>query len=293
MPDGTIIENVPDSATRKEVLAVYRKILRSRTPEFEKEARRLASETSGERYTKALAGTPAMRFVQGAADLPLGAAQLASRAIPGNAAQDYMDRVISSREEIMQEGRSDRGSEGFDFYRLAGNIGGSVPLGAVKGGATALSRVGTSTAIGGGIGAAAPISDTEKYKVLRDEITSKTPNYIFVHDRLPYDISSSLIKVKEEFVFNVNRNAYQAHPDHPYYGVWQEKFTKKIITSFAGIIEHAKELHLMDSAFFCFATYLDLTKVEKLVVYRRLGTGLNYDLDQYIPEKQHWEVRHI
>lgn len=90
--------------------------------------------------------TPAGRFIEGAADLPLGAAQFISESL----GVEGMNEFMRKREERIQRGREAIGSEGFDLARLTGNIGTGVA--ATAGLAPAASLAG-KTAQGAGLGA--------------------------------------------------------------------------------------------------------------------------------------------
>lgn len=124
----------------------------------------------------------------------------------------------------------------------------------------------------------------EEKRIYR-KVTKYHSKYIFVHDYDSQDISSKLLG-GEELVFNVNRNAYPIY--HLNHYVWDKTFSKESITHFGYLIENAEELHLADSAFFCYCAYLDLSKVKRCVVYTRYSY---YKIEDYINPNQKWEIR--
>lgn len=102
-------------------------------------------------------GTPVGRFIQGAADLPLGAAQFVGESL----GSDSVTNALRERETQMEKGKEAVASvddsamtnaEGFDFFRLLGNIMQGVGL--TKGVPIAASVPG-KIAQGAGIGAVA------------------------------------------------------------------------------------------------------------------------------------------
>jgi len=125
---------------------------------------------------------------------------------------------------------------------------------------------------------------TEELRVYQ-EVTKHHPTYIFVHDYPSHDISSKLI-YRDELVFNVNRNAYSS--SHTNYFVWDKHFAKENLCHFGHLLEHAEEIHVADSAFFCYCAYLDLSRVKKCVVYVRSNY---YNVEDYINPNATWEIR--
>ena len=107
--------------------------------------------------------TPAGRFIEGAADLPLGAAQFISESLGVEGMNEFMRR----REERIQRGREAVGSEGFDLPRLLGNVGtGIAAVSGVAPATTFTGRTAQGAGLGSVFGAATPATsedpDTEK-----------------------------------------------------------------------------------------------------------------------------------
>ena len=96
------------------------------------------------------------RFIQGAADLPVGAVQLAANAV------GLGDSVNARISEISKRTEALRGPDaGFDFARLAGNISNPVLFGAARAIPAAgsyMGRVGQGVGAGAGAGLTAPVT---------------------------------------------------------------------------------------------------------------------------------------
>lgn len=108
----------------------------------------------------------------------------------------------------------------------------------------------------------------KKEKELYNLVIKYNKNYIFVHD----DASNYKIELKfienNILVFNPNKNFYQN--SHPYYELWETINHNNLnLIDYSYLIENANELHLVDSAFYCLASCLNLENVEKKCVYSR------------------------
>ena len=109
-------------------------------------------------------GTPVGRLIQGAADLPLGAAQFVTESL----GSDSVTNVLRGREEQIQKGREAVASvdgtnpEGFDISRLIGNVfaGGAATKG-ISLAPTAAGRVAQGAGIGAVAGAATPATSDD------------------------------------------------------------------------------------------------------------------------------------
>lgn len=163
MPDGTKIHGVPSGISKKEFSAIYERWKKGQRPEFEKEAEAIKNVS----WVDLAMGSAPGRFVSGVADMGVGGLQLASRALPGEtgeAAQNYMDRVVQEREAATKRGDVAYGREGFDWMRLMGNI---MNPAALKAGSMIPQSLAGKVIAGGGIGAGfgltAPVEDTENY----------------------------------------------------------------------------------------------------------------------------------
>lgn len=105
--------------------------------------------------------TPAFRFIEGAADLPLGAAQAVSE---GTFRSDKVTKFLKQREERIQRGREAVGSEGFDIPRTLGNV--STAMAATSGvgvAPTVTGKMAQGAAIGAVAGASTPATETENF----------------------------------------------------------------------------------------------------------------------------------
>jgi len=130
------------------------------TPLAEVKARELATREVVDFGTFAMA-TPAGRFIEGVADIPLGAAQFISESLGfdqvTNFLRDREQRISAGREAVSVAEGGELGEQGFDVPRLAGTI--AAGTGAVKGvqaAATIPGRIAQGAGIGAVIGATTP-----------------------------------------------------------------------------------------------------------------------------------------
>lgn len=97
--------------------------------------------------------TPAFRFIEGAADLPLGTAQFVSESL----GFDGVTKFLRNREERIARGREAVGSEGFDLPRLAGNISTAMAAtGRLPVSNSVTGRIGQGAGLGAVMGASTP-----------------------------------------------------------------------------------------------------------------------------------------
>ena len=97
--------------------------------------------------------------MQGAADLGVGALQLAANAVGMG---DGINKKISEKEKEYQDARASAGRDGFDAARMAGNVAMTLPLGGIGApaqGASMAARIGTGAAQGGAIAALNPVTN--------------------------------------------------------------------------------------------------------------------------------------
>lgn len=108
-------------------------------------------------------GSAPGRFASGAAKLPLGAAQLASRVVGGS---KTIDDMIKNVDETTKHGREAYGDRGWDMAGLTGEILGPGILGVAKALPAATNAFGgivKGMGIGGMTGLASPVTDTENF----------------------------------------------------------------------------------------------------------------------------------
>jgi hypothetical protein len=100
------------------------------------------------------------------------------------------------------------------------------------------------------------------------DVVKVNPSYSLIHQqsstkRMP--IWETLSRQQpNQLLLDINENHYDK--GHPYYEISQ-KIVGKPLLSYKILLEHAKEIHLLESSFYCFATHLDLQKVETKVCY--------------------------
>lgn len=170
LPDGTVIQDVPDGISRAELTA---KLARNGydvskldkpavfVPSGEKEQPTLTSP-------EAIASNPLTRFAVGAASPILGAAQLIGKVpLPGPfAVARAIGNQLPQLERMTEAGRKTyQDSEGVDVPAIAGNVLSPVGLGVakvLKPAAGAIGRVAQGVGLGTGFGLATPVTDESK-----------------------------------------------------------------------------------------------------------------------------------
>jgi len=100
---------------------------------------------------------------------------------------------------------------------------------------------------------------------LYNEIIKVSKEYILIHQKSSQkkiDIFGSL--KKDLLILDINENNYEK--SHPLYYV-AEMVVNKPMLFYKELIENSKELHCIESSFYCYASHLDLSRVEKKVCY--------------------------
>lgn len=101
--------------------------------------------------------------MQGAADLGVGALQLAANAVGMG---DGINKKIAEKEKEYQDARASAGRDGFDAARMAGNVAMTLPLGGIGApaqGASMAARIGTGALQGGAMAALNPVTSGDSY----------------------------------------------------------------------------------------------------------------------------------
>lgn len=103
---------------------------------------------------------------------------------------------------------------------------------------------------------------------LYKEVVTINSSYTLIHQqsstkRIP--IWEKLFQEQpSSLLLDINENHYAE--GHPYYEISQ-KIVGKPLLWYKILLEEAKEIHLLESSFYCFATHLDLKKVETKICY--------------------------
>jgi hypothetical protein len=133
----------------------------------------------------------------------------------------------------------------------------------------------------------------EKEKQLYDEIVKiYGKDYVFVHDhrhinyshicpRANIILDTTNINLK---IFHPNINYYSK--DSEYYNLWDENLIRDNILDYGMIIENAKEIYITDSSFSCLCCYLDLSKVQRKVIFSPTHDYTDYDKEY----TKGWEI---
>jgi hypothetical protein len=100
------------------------------------------------------------------------------------------------------------------------------------------------------------------------EVVKVNPSYILIHQqssakRMPI-WEKLAMQEPTSLLLDINENHYPE--GHPYYEISQKVVSKPLLF-YKILLEHAKEIHLLESSFYCFATHLDLSKVETKICY--------------------------
>ena len=154
LADGTSLE-FPDGTDPLVVQQTVKKIISSKVPAFEREAKDLLATTTPE----LIAGSAPVRFALGAASPILGAAQLGAEAFGDKTAT----QTLSQLEQMKQRGMKAYGQEGYDFAGLGGAMMSPPFLAAGKLAAPAsvAGKIAQGAAIGATAGAASPVTDNK------------------------------------------------------------------------------------------------------------------------------------
>lgn len=150
----------PDEKTAwKWANATHQKAAAPKQPDGVDRAMQEVKELQNTGPAELIAGSAPVRFALGAASPILGAAQLAANAVgQGEGINAYLQEL----ERLKQRGMKAYGQEGTDWIGAGGAVMSPVSLGLMKlaPAASWYGRMGQGAAVGGGMGAAAPVSDT-------------------------------------------------------------------------------------------------------------------------------------
>ena len=106
------------------------------------------------------------------------------------------------------------------------------------------------------------------YKESHELYKSMNQPYILIHQKSSQKSVDIYSKVQHMYpnmlVLDINENHYAK--GHMFYDLAQSVVNQPMIV-YKDLIEHAKEIHCLESSFYCFASHLDLSKVEKKVCY--------------------------
>ena len=172
LPDGTIVQNVPEGTTRSQLMARVQRMTPQAFQDVKAEGNVSKPPTmftpSGERPEPSFAdpallrGHPLVRFAEGAASPVIGAVQLGANAVGAGAP---VNEFIASSDRRAEEARAQLGNEGIDFWKLGGTVVSPAVLAAMKVpmAASVGGRAAQGAAIGAGFGAASPVADESDY----------------------------------------------------------------------------------------------------------------------------------
>jgi len=110
------------------------------------------------------------------------------------------------------------------------------------------------------------VSTSQESIDLYASVQALTKTYILIHQQSSQKTIDIFSKLKTDIlpVLDINKNNYPL--DHPFYSVANLVVNKPMLR-YKTLIESAKEIHCLESSFYCFASHLDLSKVEKKICY--------------------------
>lgn len=103
---------------------------------------------------------------------------------------------------------------------------------------------------------------------LYNTIKSQVNDYILIHQKSSQKTIDLYTRLQSEnpntLILDINTNHYDKN--HIFHDVAQLVVNQPMII-YKELAEHAKEIHCLESSFYCFASHLDLSKVETKVCY--------------------------
>ena len=110
------------------------------------------------------------------------------------------------------------------------------------------------------------VGENAKSKELLKTVQDISTSYILIHQQSQNDTIDVFTRLKNRQIpiLDINKNNYSQ--TDPFYEVAQLVVNVPML-DYKDLIENAKEIHCLESSFYCFATHLDLSKVEKKVCF--------------------------
>jgi hypothetical protein len=105
---------------------------------------------------------------------------------------------------------------------------------------------------------------------LLERVQAVSPHYVIVHQQASQKRLPIWGHVAEELgtdqipILDINENHYST--EHPFYEI-ADAVVGKPFLHYKELLEHATEIHLLESSLYCFASHLDLTKVKRKICY--------------------------
>uniref|UniRef100_A0A6C0D9E3 Uncharacterized protein n=1 Tax=viral metagenome TaxID=1070528 RepID=A0A6C0D9E3_9ZZZZ len=107
----------------------------------------------------------------------------------------------------------------------------------------------------------------ESYELYK-EISDVERNYILIHQKSSTKTIDLYTKLQTQYpntlILDINENHY--NKDHPFHYLAGFVVNKPMLY-YKELAENAKEIHCLESSFYCFVSHLDLSKVEKKMCY--------------------------
>lgn len=112
------------------------------------------------------------------------------------------------------------------------------------------------------------VPEFDESKQLLEKVQAVSKDYILIHQQSSQktiDVFSSLNNMYSNIpILDINKNNYTV--GHKFYDVAQLVVNQPMLY-YKNLIEHAKQIYCLESSFYCFASHLDVSNVEKKVCY--------------------------
>jgi hypothetical protein len=109
------------------------------------------------------------------------------------------------------------------------------------------------------------VSTTKESVELLEKVQNVSKEYILLHENSSQKMVNIFSNLNTTLpILDINKNNYAE--DHKFYEVASLVVNQPML-SYKNLIEYAKEIHCLESSFYCFASHLDLSKVEKKICY--------------------------
>lgn len=100
---------------------------------------------------------------------------------------------------------------------------------------------------------------------LLEKVQAVSKEYIVLHQNSSQKNVDIFSKLTTDLpILDINKNNYEK--DHKFYSL-AELVVNQPMLIYKCLIESSKEIHCLESSFYCFASHLDLSKVEKKICY--------------------------
>ena len=108
---------------------------------------------------------------------------------------------------------------------------------------------------------------------LLEKVQSVSKDYVLIHQKSSQETVDIFSRIDVDMpVVDINKNNYSV--GHKYYDV-AELVVNQPMLFYTQLIKNAKQIHCLESSFYCFSSHLDLSRVEKKVCYDPCDNSAN------------------